>query len=159
MSEIEARQPVIAMERLTKFYGNTRGIEDVTLEIVSGEVFGFLGPNGAGKSTCIRSMLGLINPTSGNVTLLGQRGVATRGARQRIGYLPEAVSFYDELTAGAQLDFLGRFFRENRRAARRRSELLERFAVNPDVTIRNCSKGRCRRSCGKLKTLVRRVRQ
>jgi ABC-2 type transport system ATP-binding protein len=145
MSQIDPRQPVIAIDRLTKFYGSVRGIEDVTLDILPGEVFGFLGPNGAGKSTCIRSMLGLIKPTSGRVTLLGRGGETVREARQSIGYLPEIVSFYDELTVGAMLDFIGRFFRQDTRAARRRSELLARFAVDPDVKIRNCSKGTVRK--------------
>ena len=60
--------PVITLEKLTKSYGQSRGIIEVDLEVQQGEVFGFLGPNGAGKTTTIRTMLDLIRPTSGRAT-------------------------------------------------------------------------------------------
>ena len=63
---------VIETEGLTKYYGNSRGIVDVTLSIKEGDLFGFIGPNGAGKSTLIRTLLGLISPTSGSATVFGK---------------------------------------------------------------------------------------
>ena len=63
---------VIETKELTKFYGSSRGIVDVTLTVKEGDLFGFIGPNGAGKSTLIRTLLGLISPTSGSATVLGK---------------------------------------------------------------------------------------
>ena len=89
----------IHMERLTKYYGKTRGIEDVNLDVQEGEVFGFLGPNGAGKSTTIRTLLDEIRPTSGAATILGldthKDAVAIR---RHIGYIPADLALYPNLT-------------------------------------------------------------
>ena len=62
---------VIETKRLTKSYGNSRGIEDVTIAVEAGEVFGFLGPNGAGKTTTIRTLLDLLHPSSGSARIFG----------------------------------------------------------------------------------------
>ncbi|MDD5369712.1 MAG: ATP-binding cassette domain-containing protein, partial [Anaerolineaceae bacterium] len=80
---------VIEVTNLTKFYGKSRGIVDVSFAEEEGEIFGFIGPNGAGKSTTIRLLLSLIHPTSGSARVLG-KDVATRGPeiRREIGYLP-----------------------------------------------------------------------
>ena len=71
MSHIETGRTVLAAENLTKYYGKARGIQDINLEIQAGEIFGFIGPNGAGKSTTIRTLLGLLFPTSGSGKILG----------------------------------------------------------------------------------------
>ena len=63
--------PVINIQNLTKYYGVSRGIENVNFSVGKGEVFGFIGPNGAGKSTTIRTLLGLIYPNSGSATIFG----------------------------------------------------------------------------------------
>ena len=63
---------IISTKDLTKYYGSTRGIEQVNLEVKEGEIFGFIGPNGAGKSTTIRTLLGLLKPTSGSATIFGK---------------------------------------------------------------------------------------
>ena len=87
--------PIIEIEHLTKFYGKNRGVNDLSLSVSEGEVFGFIGPNGAGKSTTIRAMLGLISPTSGSVRLFGQgvrRGDAS--ALAEVGYMPAEAAFY-----------------------------------------------------------------
>lgn len=63
---------IIELKNLKKYYGKDRGIEDVTLKIKKGEIYGFIGPNGAGKSTTIRTILGLINKTSGNIYIKGK---------------------------------------------------------------------------------------
>lgn len=88
-------KPIIEIEHLTKFYGKNRGVNDLSLSVSEGDVFGFIGPNGAGKSTTIRAMLGLISPTSGSVRLFGQgvrRGDAS--ALAEVGYMPAEAAFY-----------------------------------------------------------------
>jgi ABC-2 type transport system ATP-binding protein len=85
----------IETNNLTKFYGKARGICDVTLSVEEGDFFGFIGPNGAGKSTLIRTLLGLISPTSGSASLFGRDAVTQRTDNlAEIGYLPAEVRFY-----------------------------------------------------------------
>ena len=87
---------VIEAKSLTKYYGKTRGIENLTLSVGQGEFFGFIGPNGAGKSTFIRTILGLINATSGEATVLGEPiGRGSTEILGRVGYLPSEVSYYN----------------------------------------------------------------
>lgn len=85
----------IRTENLTKYYGKARGIVDLNLSVGEGECFGFIGPNGAGKSTTIRTLLGLIFPTSGSAKVLGKDILAEKKAILReTGYLPSEVMFY-----------------------------------------------------------------
>jgi ABC-2 type transport system ATP-binding protein len=97
----------IETEALTKFYGRQRGIEQLTLGVGPGEVFGFLGPNGAGKTTTIRLLMDLIRPTSGTIRVLGydlrQNPVP---ARHRIGYLPGDLELYRDMSGRELLAFL-----------------------------------------------------
>lgn len=87
---------VIETKNLTKFYGSSRGIVDVSLEVKEGDIFGFIGPNGAGKSTLIRTLLGLISPTSGSATVLGKDVVKDKTEILReVGYLPSEADFYN----------------------------------------------------------------
>src|SRR3954471_21444578 len=106
----------IRIENLTKDYAigfwrrrTYRALDRLTLEIDSGEVFGFLGPNGAGKTTTLKLLMQLIFPTSGHAEILG-RPVGDISTRQRIGYLPENPSFYDYLTAEELLGYFGELF-------------------------------------------------
>ena len=93
-------QNAIETHQLTKYYGKARGIEQVDLIVEQGEIFGFIGPNGAGKSTSIRTLLGLIKPTSGSAKLLGHNiQTGDVAARQQIGYLPSEVFYYDNMRA------------------------------------------------------------
>ncbi len=85
----------IWMENLTKYYGKARGIEQVSLRVSEGELFGFIGPNGAGKSTTIRALLGLIAPTGGRAEVFGRDIVsASEAIRAEVGYLPAEAVFY-----------------------------------------------------------------
>ncbi|HET9671795.1 MAG TPA: ABC transporter ATP-binding protein [Actinomycetota bacterium] len=96
----------IDLQGLTKRYGARRGIEDVTLTVQPGEVFGFLGPNGAGKTTTIRTMLDLLRPTSGRAMVLGLD--SHRDAveiHRRIGYLPGDFTAYRRMTGRRYLAF------------------------------------------------------
>lgn len=85
----------IKTTNLTKYYGKARGIVDLNLSVEQGEFFGFIGPNGAGKSTTIRTLLGLISPTSGRAQILGNDIIKEKEAiLQNIGYLPSEAVFY-----------------------------------------------------------------
>lgn len=107
-----------------------KALIDLDLEVPRGEVFGFLGPNGAGKSTAIKTLLHLIRPDCGDVTILG-RAVSDPEVRRHVGYLPENPYFYDYLTAEELLWFGGKSAGMAAEAIRRRSAmLLERFNLS-----------------------------
>ena len=91
---------------LTKYYGDVRGIEDVSLSVDEGEFFGFIGPNGAGKSTLIRTLLGLISATDGTAEIFGRDIVTGRVENlKEIGYLPAETEFYGGMKVGDVLKF------------------------------------------------------
>jgi ABC-2 type transport system ATP-binding protein len=99
----------IRAEGLTKYYGAVVGVEDLTLEVARGEVFGFLGANGAGKTTTIRLLLDLLRPSRGRASVLGHDCHRdSRRARLCIGYLPGELPIYRDLHASAYLDYLAR---------------------------------------------------
>ncbi len=102
---------IIEIKNLTKSYGKNRGIVDVDLEVVKGEIFGFIGPNGAGKSTTIKTLLSLIKPTSGGATILGQ-DCATLPVEvfNKIGYLPSEVFYYDGMKVEELLKYSASFY-------------------------------------------------
>lgn len=94
----------IQTNELTKFYGQTRGIEGLTLSVEEGDFFGFIGPNGAGKSTLIRTLLGLISPTSGTAEIFGRDIISGKLDNLReIGYLPSDAEFYSGMRVGEML--------------------------------------------------------
>ncbi len=98
---------VVRFDKLTKFYGEHRGVEDLDLEVQQGEVFGYLGPNGAGKTTTIRMLLDLIRPTGGSASLLGLDAQAdSLELRRRLGYIPGEPPLYTNLTGEELLRFL-----------------------------------------------------
>ncbi len=100
-------EPIIHTEGLTKRYGAARGVVDLDLEVLGGEVFGFLGPNGAGKTTTIRILLDFIRATSGRALLFGLDSRRdSRAIRQRIGYLPGELTLYESLRGVELLTFL-----------------------------------------------------
>lgn len=105
----EAGTPAIAVEGLTKRYGDFDAVRGLDFEIHAGEVVGFLGPNGAGKTTTMRMLTGFIPATDGNVRLAGHDifSDATR-ARQVVGYLPETPPLYPEMTPRSYVDFVAK---------------------------------------------------
>lgn len=130
---------VIETRGLSKSYGRRRGIEDVTLHVERGEIFGFLGPNGAGKTTTIRCLLGFVRPSRGQALIFGTS--ARRVDRRRIGVVPGELSLFERMTGAQILDYLAAL---TGRAAVRRGEFLERFALGPrDLAqpIRHYSRG------------------
>jgi ABC-2 type transport system ATP-binding protein len=103
---------IIEAEGLTKKYGTQIAVNSLTLQIREGEVFGFLGPNGAGKTTTLLMFLGLTEPTSGMVRIVGFD--PTREplrVKEKVGYLPENVGFYDDMDARQNLQFIARLNR------------------------------------------------
>ena len=97
-------QPLIVAEGLSKFYRDFAAIEDISFAISQGEIVGFLGPNGAGKTTAMRILAGYIPPSGGAARIAGFDTVeASQEARRRVGYLPESVPLYNDLTIRAYL--------------------------------------------------------
>jgi len=145
---------VIRTEGLTKHY--TSGfwrprpypaLQDLTLQVGQGEVFGFLGPNGAGKTTTLKLLMQLIYPTSGTAEILGKR-VGDVGVRRRLGYLPENPYFYDNLTAEELLEYFARVFGCSPSDGRARaSRLLDEVGIGAErkFQLRKFSKGMVQR--------------
>jgi ABC-2 type transport system ATP-binding protein len=100
--------PAVTIQDLTKRFGNFVAVDNVSLEVAPGEIFGFLGPNGAGKSTTIRILCGLLTPTTGKATVAGF-DVATQSedVRKHIGYMSQKFSLYDDLTVDENIEFFG----------------------------------------------------
>jgi ABC-2 type transport system ATP-binding protein len=97
---------IIKIKNLTKTYGKNRGIENVSLEVNQGEIFGFIGPNGAGKSTTIKLLLNLIFPNSGEAKIFDLNCVNdTTRIKERLGYVPSEVRYYDNMKVQALIDY------------------------------------------------------
>ncbi len=120
---------MIELRNLTKRYNSTLAVDDVTLRVTAGEVFGFLGPNGAGKTTTIRMMMGIMQPTSGAV-FLGGHDLARddMAAKQLCGFVPDRPHVYEKLTGAEFLDFVAGLYRvPPTLATTRRDQLLDMF--------------------------------
>ncbi len=101
---------VIKVSGLSKYYGKTLGIEDVSFSVEQGEIFGFLGPNGAGKTTTIRLLMDLLRPDQGSITLFGTRLKRNQvESKERIGYLPGDFLPYGEMTGLGFLKYLTKY--------------------------------------------------
>lgn len=130
----------IEIEGLTKSFGRITALDGLDLTVLQGQVHGFLGPNGAGKSTAIRILLGLLKADGGRATVLGAdpwKDVV--GLHRRVAYVPGDVSLWPGMTGGEAIDLLGALrggLNENRR-----SELIERFELDPSKRGRQYSKG------------------
>ncbi|MBE0700868.1 MAG: ABC transporter ATP-binding protein [Acholeplasmataceae bacterium] len=97
---------MIEVKNLKKYYGSERGIEDVTMHVNEGEIFGFVGPNGSGKTTLIRILLGLIDKNSGDAKILGQEvKIDHKRLTENVGYLPSEAFFFDEMKVKGILSF------------------------------------------------------
>ena len=131
---------VIQTERLTKRYGEVRGIEDISMTVEAGEVFGFLGPNGAGKTTTIRTLLDLLHPTSGSARLFGlDSRRESLAIRARLGNLPGDFSCDPHLTGRELLSFLAEV--RGVRGLGRAPQLAERFRADLDRPLGELSRG------------------
>lgn len=115
----------ISVENLTKQYGDVTAVDDLSLTVPTGRLFGFLGPNGAGKSTTIGCLTGLIDPTSGTIDLLGERFTSDASTlKRRIGVMPEGLGLFDHLYAHEFLAFNGRMYGLDEQTVRQRVEEL-----------------------------------
>ena len=151
-SEPATSEPIVRVSDLRKTYGKwslggrrqqVEALRGVTLDACAGEVFGLLGPNGAGKTTLIKSLLGVIKPTSGTASLFGSP-VGTAASRRRVGYLPESLRVDRHHTARSALNFYGKLSEMDSVSIRRRSdELLELVGLQgrDRESVRRFSKG------------------
>ena len=117
----------ISCRNLTRRFGHFTAVENVSLEVAPGQFFGFLGPNGAGKSTTIKMLTGLLEPTSGEMKVLGESFSAhALDLKRQIGVVPEGMALLARLTAAEYLRFVGRMYGLDRGTANlRTAELLD----------------------------------
>jgi ABC-2 type transport system ATP-binding protein len=129
----------IRAERLTKFYGRSRGVSELDLTVGNGEVFGFLGPNGAGKSTTIRLLLDLIRPSSGRIAVFGRDVRGAHELRRDVGYVPGDLVLYERLTGREHV----RYFSALRglKTLGDAEPLARRFELDLDRPARELSRG------------------
>jgi ABC-2 type transport system ATP-binding protein len=136
---------MISIEHLTKRYGTFTAVDDLSLTVARGEIFGFLGPNGAGKTTTIRILAGLSLPTSGTVSIGGIDVLAEPvRAKALLGYVPDRPYLYEKLTGRELLEFVANLYgREWRDCEARAAELLAYFDIAgwANARIENLSHG------------------
>ena len=119
---------VLELQNVTKLYGDFKAVDDVSLEIPEGSIYGFLGPNGAGKTTTIRMILEIIKPTSGSIRVFGHP--SSLEVRERIGYLPEEKGLYKKMKAWSIIAYFAALKGMDRGPAKKRAyELLERYGL------------------------------
>jgi ABC-2 type transport system ATP-binding protein len=131
--------PAIYVEGLTKRFGRVTAVEDLSLTVAPGEVFGFLGPNGAGKSTTIRLLLGFIRPTAGSAAIFGCAASDVRRAHRNLAYVPADVALWPKLTGAETLELLARVGLGVDIAYR--EELIELFDLPLDKPAKTYSTG------------------
>src|SRR6201993_1075025 len=146
--------PAIETQNLTKQYPygflhlkRKTSLENLTMQVEDGEVFGLLGPNGAGKSTTMKLLMGIIFPTSGSARILG-RPISDVEMHKDIGYLPEQPYFYDYLTAAELLDYFARFFGFSAAERKERvAKMLKKVGLETagKIQLRKYSKGMLQR--------------
>ena len=131
---------ILELKNLKKYYGDTVGIEDVSIKLNKGEIYGFIGPNGAGKSTTIRTIIGLINKTDGNIyfngELLDNNDVKTKS---KIGYLPSEINLYEDMSVKEIFDYHEKFYSKN--LSKRRCELVRLLQLDETRKIEDLSLG------------------
>ena len=131
---------VLELQKLKKYYGENRGIEEVSLKIKKGDIYGFIGPNGAGKSTTLRTIIGLINKTRGNIVIKGKElDINDLETKKIIGYLPSEINLYDDMTIKEIFDYHESFYEKN--ITKRRKELIKLFKINETKKIEDLSLG------------------
>jgi len=133
-------ETIIELKHLKKYYGISRGVEDVSLKINKGDIYGFIGPNGAGKSTTIRTIMCLINKTSGNIYINGKElDKDDIDMKKKIGYLPSEVNLYGSMTIKELLDYHASFYDKD--YSKRRNELVKLLKIDEKKKIEDLSLG------------------
>ncbi len=134
------KKTMLEIQNLTKYYGKVRGVENLSLKLEEGEVFGFIGPNGAGKSTTIRSILNLINKNEGKVLIENKEfNKDDINIKEKIGYLPSEVHLYEDLTVKQMLDYHESFYKKNISA--KRKELVQLLELDEHKKVEDLSLG------------------
>ena len=137
---MKSSETILEIRNLKKYYGKIRGVEDVSIKLNSGEAYGFIGPNGAGKSTTIRTLMNLINKTSGTILINGKESDKDDlELKKLIGYLPSEVYLYDDLTVKQMLDFHESFYNKN--INKRRKQLVKLLKLDESKKVEDLSLG------------------
>jgi ABC-2 type transport system ATP-binding protein len=137
----------IEIDRLTKYYGAARGVEDVSLTVEEGDAFGFIGPNGAGKTTTIRCLLDFIHPSKGSARIFGlDTRRDSKQIKRLVGYLPSEDFYYKSMSARELLEYSARLAGVDRSAAAARiKDLAALLELNLDRKIKELSRGNRRK--------------
>lgn len=131
---------VIEANKLTKYYGKSKGIEGLDLMVEKGDFFGFIGPNGAGKSTCIRTLLGLIRPTGGSAKVMGHDIVTGHDEiLKSVGYLPSEINFYSGMKVKDVIRYSADLRRKDCSAVA--AELVDRLGLDTEKKVDDLSLG------------------
>lgn len=131
---------ILETKHLKKYYGNSLGIEDVSIKLKKGEIYGFIGPNGAGKSTTIRTIIGLINKTGGKVLINNKEYILDDlETKQKIGYLPSEINLYDDMKVKEILDYHESFYKKE--TSKKRKKLVKLLKINEEKKIQDLSMG------------------
>ncbi len=142
---------MLQIEHLSKSYGKFRAVNDLSLHVPKGDLFGFVGPNGAGKTTTIRMVCGLMLPNAGSITINGVNALShQREIKKQIGYVPDFFGVYDNLKVKEYMDFYGSMYRMNSKEIERISDdLLElvNLSDKKEVFVDTLSRGMKQRLC------------
>ncbi len=131
---------ILEIKKLKKYYGKIRGVENVSLKLDKGDIYGFIGPNGAGKSTTIRTIMGLINKTSGEIYFDGKELDSDDPKTiERIGYLPSEINLYDDMTIKETFDYHASFYKKD--VTSKRKELVKLLKIDEKKKIEDLSLG------------------
>lgn len=131
---------MINIKKLTKYYNKVCGIKNLSLDISSGQIFGFIGPNGSGKSTTIRCIMNYIKKNSGDILIDNEKiNYGDYKYKENIGYLPGEVYLYDDMTVSEMLEYASGFYKKN--CSKKVKELVRLFKVDLKKHISELSLG------------------
>lgn len=134
------KKAILEVKNLKKYYGDVRGVENVSFSLNSGCSYGFIGPNGSGKSTTIKSIMNLISPTNGSIYIDGKLNDKNDlELKKTIGYLPSEIYLYDDMTVSEVLDFHCSFYDKD--LSKRRKKLVKLFKIDESRKIEDLSLG------------------
>jgi len=138
------KKVILEIKNLTKYYGKTLGVKNLSLSLNEGEIFGFIGPNGAGKSTTIRSIMNLINKTGGTILIEGKEFTKDNiSLKEMIGYLSSEVHLYEDFTVKEMLDYHEIFYKKE--THKRRCELVKRLKLDESKKVEDLSLGNAKK--------------
>lgn len=142
---------VIQVKNLKKYFGKTRAVDGIDVDVKKGEIFGFLGPNGAGKTTFIRCLMDFIRPTAGQITILGKNSIINSAELKKdIGFLPGNVRLYDSWTGKEHISFFESFGADKKIA----DELSAKLDFDQNKKFKNLSSGN-KQKLGIILTLMK----